>query len=74
MFYLSSRLTNRAHEVSMTIVSGDLDSEPEGRHFLMYISLIMKEVLLLLPAFWRGGRASRVRELHAFVFCAHFLL
>ena len=57
MFYLSSRLTNRAHEVSMTMVSGDLDSEPEGRHFLMYISLIMKEVLLLFTSIlaWREG-------------------
>ena len=53
---------------------GALDSEPEGRHFLMHIALKMKEVLHLLPAVWHGGRASRIRELHAFVFCAHCLL
>ena len=45
------------------------------RSSLSYANFINYEkVLLLLPAVWHGGRASRIRELRAFVFCAHFLL
>ena len=36
---------------------GALDSEPEGRHFLKHIALIMKEVLLFFASSlaWREG-------------------